>query len=142
MTDPRPQPRVAPLTLRDLSPLHILLIEDNPDIRELMKDLLESGGHRVDDAADGTLGLQQLMAAKPQLALIDIGLPDVDGYALATRARALGSQSALVAMTGHDGVNARQRILGSGFDAHIVKPFVIDLLAPLFHRLCPTPRTA
>lgn len=127
------------LTLRDIPPLHVLLIEDEVDIREILKDLLELYGHRVDEAPDGTRGFERLMATNPQVALIDIGLPGLDGYALAKSIRAApggGAQTRLIAMTGYGGAGDRERALRAGFDAHIVKPVATDELATLLQQLC------
>ena len=131
------------IQLRELQPLHILLIEDDDDIREPMKDLLELCGHRVDDASDGTLGFDLLAATNPHVALIDIGLPGLDGYEVAACARSRGVEmrTRLVAMTGYGRAEDRERALAAGFDAHIVKPVAIDELAGLLQRLCPPNET-
>ena len=102
----------------------ILLVEDNADARETLKRLLELGGHRVRSEPDGEAGLEAALAAPPELALIDIGLPKIDGYELARRMRsALGERTpVLIAITGYGLENDRSRTKAAGFDAHLVKP--------------------
>ncbi len=78
---------------------HVLLIEDSEDNREMMRELLEMEGFRVDVAADGEDGIQQALALRPAVALVDIGLPTLDGYEVARRVRAaLGAGITLVAL--------------------------------------------
>ena len=103
---------------------HILLIEDNADSRELMRSLLESWGHRVSAAADGTAGLQRALEDPPAIAVIDVGLPGIDGYQVAQNLRSTehGRDMLLVALTGYGRPEDRARALESGFDMHLVKP--------------------
>jgi two-component system, sensor histidine kinase len=105
-------------------PLHVVVVEDQDDVRDAMQALLEGWGHRVDAASDGVGGLSLVLDARPDLALIDIGLPGLDGYALARRVRAeLGAQSPrLVALTGFGREEDRERSRLAGFDTHITKP--------------------
>jgi len=103
--------------------LSILLIEDHEDAREAMRALLELDGHAVEAAADGPGGIALLRQSHPDVALIDIGLPGLDGYEVARRIRALGGrQPFLVALTGYGQPEDRQRAAEAGFDAHLVKP--------------------
>ena len=104
-----------------------VVIEDNPDLRELVAELLESLGHRVSTAADGRSGLALIRAERPDVALVDIGLPDLDGYGVA---RALRQDLPvapirLIAMTGYGQDGDRARALDAGFDVHITKPATI-----------------
>lgn len=106
---------------------HVLLVEDNPDIRESLQDLLSLLGHRVDVAADGGSGLSLALSLAPEAALVDIGLPGMDGYELARRIRAAEAERGgraifLVALTGYGRPEDRQRALQAGFSAHLVKP--------------------
>ena len=101
---------------------HVLVIEDNVDLLDLTKDLLEALGCAVECATDGADGLARLLAAPPDIALIDIGLPSLDGYAIATQARARGVRSHLVALSGYGQSEDRQRALAAGFDQHLTKP--------------------
>jgi two-component system, sensor histidine kinase len=102
---------------------HLLLVEDNPDIGETLRDLLQMLGHRVELVRDGLRGVQVALATGPDVALVDIGLPGIDGYEVAQRIRAseAGRRIMLVALTGY-GREDRERALQSGFDAHLVKP--------------------
>ncbi|HZH79140.1 MAG TPA: ATP-binding protein, partial [Archangium sp.] len=121
-----------------LEPLHILLVEDNPDIRETLKDLLELHGHRVEEASDGRSAVDMVLSQRPQVALVDIGLPELDGYKVAelVRASAGGSNTRLVALTGYGHPEDRKRALDAGFDAHLVKPVSSDDLSQILKKLC------
>jgi CheY-like chemotaxis protein len=104
--------------------LRVLVIEDDKDSRETLRLVLEARGHRVDDAENGRAGFQKLLEVRPDLALIDVGLPDLDGYELvrAARARAEGRQLYLVALTGYSQPEDRRRASDAGFDALLAKP--------------------
>jgi CheY-like chemotaxis protein len=104
--------------------LRVLIIEDNPDGRESMRDLLEIWGHRVELAENGVMGLERALASLPDVALIDIGLPGMDGNEVARRIRSVydGDQIALIAMTGYGQPEDRRRALQAGFDSYLVKP--------------------
>jgi len=116
---------------------HLLLVEDNPDIGETLRDLLQMLGHRVELVADGLRGVQTALATHPDAALVDIGLPDIDGYEVARRLRATGegSRILLIALTGYGRPEDRDRALESGFDAHLVKPVELDELNELLAEL-------
>jgi two-component system, sensor histidine kinase len=101
---------------------HILIVEDSEDSRDALRVLLELGGHRVTVAGSGEEGVRIAAAARPDWALIDIGLPDIDGYETARRIRADGRAIRLVALTGHNRPEDRQQALDAGFDAHVAKP--------------------
>ncbi|QRO00306.1 response regulator [Archangium violaceum] len=128
----------AAASLNKLQPLHILLVEDNPDIRETLKDLLELHGHRVEEASDGRSAVDMVLSQRPQVALVDIGLPELDGYKVAelVRASAGGSTTRLVALTGYGHPEDRKRALEAGFDAHLVKPVSSDDLSQVLKKLC------
>ena len=104
--------------------LRVVVVEDQDDVRDAMQELLEGWGHRVDAASDGVGGLSLVLDAKPDVALIDIGLPGLDGYALARRVRdEMGDDSPrLVALTGFGREEDRERSRLAGFDTHITKP--------------------
>nr|WP_232293257.1 response regulator [Stigmatella aurantiaca] len=107
----------------------ILLVEDNSDARQALKDLLELWGHRVQVAQDGMEGLALALEVRPDLALVDIGLPGLDGYRVAKELRArVGRNIRLVAITGYGGPEDRSRALQAGFDHHMVKPVKPDEL--------------
>jgi signal transduction histidine kinase len=111
-------------------PLSIVLIEDSEDIRELMADLLRDWGHTVSVAGDGGAGAELVLSSQPDIAFIDIGLPVLDGYEVATRIRAHACKKPprLVAMTGYGQESDKRRAMSAGFDAHLVKPASIDAL--------------
>ena len=104
--------------------LRVLLIEDNPDSREMLQSWLELDGYQVESADSGARGLEKLFANPPDVALVDIGLPEIDGYEIARRVRAsdIGHQVRLVAVTGYGRTDDHHAILQAGFDEHLVKP--------------------
>ncbi|HEV3116476.1 MAG TPA: ATP-binding protein, partial [Gemmataceae bacterium] len=117
---------------------HILLIEDNADGRVTLQRLLQLLGHRVDIAEDGVRGVAAALANRPQVALIDIGLPTMDGYEVAEKMRAeFGKEIFLVALTGYGQTDDRRRALKAGFDAHVTKPVDITELSALLAALAP-----
>ena len=111
----------------------ILIVEDNDDARESLRLLLESLGHRVIEAGDGQHGLALALHHRPEVVLIDLGLPGLDGYevARALRAGPTGPPVTLIAVTGYGQVEDRRRSKEAGFDAHLVKPVSQSLLSSL-----------
>ncbi|HEY7870772.1 MAG TPA: response regulator, partial [Methylomirabilota bacterium] len=109
----------------------ILVIEDNADAREMLRMLLTLAGHEVHEAADGPAGLVVARTVGPDVALIDVGLPALDGYEVARRLRAAeeGKAMRLIAITGYGQADDRQRARQAGFDAHLTKPLSPDRLA-------------
>jgi CheY-like chemotaxis protein len=117
----------APAAGRD-----VLIVEDNADAAETLRRLLELAGHRVRVAHDGVAGLEALLSGSAQIALVDIGLPRLDGYELARRMRASldgRSQPFMVAVTGYGLPEDRSRALAAGFDEHLTKPVDAAALA-------------
>jgi signal transduction histidine kinase/DNA-binding response OmpR family regulator len=102
----------------------VLLVEDSPDLRAGLGEFLEALGHEVTVAADGVEGSAKLQALRPDVALVDVGLPGIDGYKVARRARAQpgGDALFLVALTGYGGPEAQARAQSAGFDLHLTKP--------------------
>ena len=115
---------------RNDGPLSILIIEDNADVRSMLKTLLEFAGHRVEIAGDGLQGIEMIENQHPDVALVDIGLPALNGYELARKIRANENcqDVFLVALTGYSQLSDRQRALSSGFDAHLAKPVDLEQL--------------
>jgi signal transduction histidine kinase len=112
----------------------ILLVEDNPDSRETMRDLLERFGHRVEVACDGPEALARAGKLRPDVCIVDIGLPGIDGYEVARRLRGqLGDRVYLIALTGYGQPEDRRRAFDAGFDSHFTKPVdvrsIVSLLA-------------
>jgi CheY-like chemotaxis protein len=109
------------------------LIEDSEDAREMLRMMLELAGHVVYDAADGIRGLELLKIVRPDAAIIDIGLPGIDGYQVARKIRAEphGRGMLLLALTGYDSAGDAARASEHGFDHHLVKPVDPDRLARL-----------
>jgi CheY-like chemotaxis protein len=106
------------------TPRRIVIVEDSRDSREMLRFFLEHVGHEVHEAADGPSGLRTILEMRPDVALVDVGLPGLDGYEVARRVRADdgGRAVRLVALTGHAQPEDRERSEGAGFDAHLVKP--------------------
>ena len=111
----------------------VLLIEDNDDAREMFRVMLELAGHVVFDASDGVRGLAVTEAERPDVAIIDIGLPGMDGYQIARRIRErpYGPSMLLLALTGYGFPSDHQRSAEAGFDRHLIKPVDPDELLRL-----------
>jgi signal transduction histidine kinase/CheY-like chemotaxis protein len=130
--------RVHPAALRLEPAKHVLIVEDSPANRDTLQRLLTLWGHRVDTAEDGPRGVARALADHPEVILLDIGLPGLDGYEAARRIRAAaGERVFLIALTGYGQPEDRQRSLDAGFDAHLVKPVDPDALARLVARGVP-----
>jgi signal transduction histidine kinase len=121
----------------------VLLVEDNRDSAETLVEILESWGHTVAHADDGVKGLELAQRWAPDVILIDIGLPAIDGYEVARRLRAryreaLGGDEArprLIALTGYGQEADRRRSEDAGFDHHLVKPVDLTVLKDLLRAL-------
>jgi DNA-binding response OmpR family regulator len=113
----------------------LLVVEDHEDTAEMYRMLLELAGHEVRVARTGEQGLALLRDAPPDVVLIDVGLPDIDGYALARRVRAEpgGDRPHLVALTGHASTDDRDRARQAGFDHYFSKPVDLEALTALLN---------
>jgi signal transduction histidine kinase/CheY-like chemotaxis protein len=112
----------------------MLLVDDQEDARDSLRALLQQEGHEVTAAADGPSALAALAASPVEVALIDIGLPGMDGYELARRVHEAQPSVALVAITGYGQPQDRERAHGAGFDVHLTKPFSYEeLMSALAH---------
>ena len=115
--------------------LKVLVVDDNVDAAQMLATLLEMNGYEVGVAYDGRSALASAVQAPPDVALLDIGLPDIDGHELARRLRATPetTQAMLVALTGYGQAEDRQRAHSAGFDHHMAKPAdlakLLELLA-------------
>ena len=111
----------------------VLLIEDSDAAREMLRMTLELAGHIVHDVPDGVKGLELLDVVHPDVGIIDIGLPVMDGYEVAKRIRQQpqGRDMLLLALSGYDSPDHARRALEHGFNYHLVKPVDLDHLAHL-----------
>jgi CheY-like chemotaxis protein/signal transduction histidine kinase len=117
----------------------VLVVEDNRDARLALRRVLQLWGHEVETAEDGREAVERAGAARPEVALVDIGLPGLDGYGVARQLRAsLGRDVVLVAVTGYGEPHDRRRALEAGFDAHFVKPLTPETLRELLARAVPS----
>jgi CheY-like chemotaxis protein len=115
----------------------ILIVDDNRDALESLATLLELSGHVVCAAPNGEAALALAASFRPDLVLLDLGMPKVDGYEVARRIRAepWGKAMTLVALTGWGHDEDRRRTRACGFDSHMVKPLDFEVLAALLARL-------
>jgi PAS domain S-box-containing protein len=114
----------------------VLLVEDNPDVAESMALLLELLGHQVTVVHDGLGALDVASTIRPDVILIDIGLPGIDGYEVARRLRQDATMHPmLVALTGYGRREDKERALEAGFDHHLTKPVEFDALSSLVETL-------
>lgn len=105
------------------TPSRILIIEDERPMRTVLKDCLEAEGYRVMVAADGADGLDRAIREKPDLILLDIMMPRLDGFALCQELRRLGQDTPILMLTAKSQVDDRVRGLDAGADDYLVKPF-------------------
>ncbi len=110
----------------------VLLIEDSADVRDALVELLELSGHRVEAVATGAEGLASAERSAPEVIVIDVGLPDIDGHEVARRLRARhGGGPFLIAVTGHVRDDDRRAAAAAGFDRHLGKPVDAEALERL-----------
>ena len=100
----------------------VLVVEDNGDVLAALRSKLELDGHTVSTAADGVEGLSRLLKLKPEVSIVDIGLPGLTGYELARHARAAGYAGRMIALSGYGAERDAKAALMAGFDAYLVKP--------------------
>ena len=108
----------------------ILYVEDNPDNRLLIRRVLVAEGYKVVEAANAKDAFERISEAPPDLILMDINMPDIDGYTLTTRLRALPEldQVPIIALTANVMKGDRERSLEAGCDGYLQKPVDIDTL--------------
>jgi CheY-like chemotaxis protein len=106
----------------------VLVVDDNQDAAELIAEVLAELGHTAEVALDGEVALGRALALRPDVALIDLGLPGIDGLEVARRLRAVPALAAirLIAVTGFSGDRDRDLTRDAGFDAHLVKPVHLE----------------
>jgi signal transduction histidine kinase len=134
---------VAVMTNGSKSGHRILLADDNRDALDSLATLLQCDGHEVHTAGDGAEALEVAAQCKPDVVLLDIGMPKLDGYEVARRIRAepWGKQAVLIALTGWGQDEDRRRSREVGFNSHLVKPLDPETLSSLLGGL-PTPATS
>ena len=126
--DTHPKPRAAPRSRR------VLAVDDNDDALQMLAEILRAAGHEVRPVNDGPAALEVAKEFRPQVAILDIGLPAMDGYELATRLRAqMGSETPrLIALSGYGQEADRAQSAAAGFARHLVKPLELaELLATI-----------
>jgi len=131
-----PAPEKRPVGREEPSVRRVLLVEDNEDTREVLRELLEMWGHQVEVAEDGFKGVQLFPVLRPHVALVDLGLPGMDGFQVARTIRESegGRDVFLVALTGYSGEHRTQAV-EAGFNLHLVKPVKPDDLERLLEQI-------
>lgn len=128
---------VVPASSPSPRSIQILVVDDQRDMACSLARLLEGWGHDVDVAADGPSALELALARHPEVVLMDIGLPGMDGLEVARRLREQGVAARLVALTGYGQEEDRLCSLACGFDHHLVKPVNLDELRELIEGAFP-----
>ena len=121
--------------------MRVLIVDDSPVSRELVRDILEPNGHEVFEAPDGAAALRKIEETRPHVVLMDIEMPEFDGYEVIRRLRKDPRFAALrvAAFTAHAMSDDREKALAAGFDDHITKPVRPAVLRTLIARLAPSP---
>ncbi len=126
---------------RPAAPLRVLVADDNRDTTVLLRMRLQRMGHDVRTVNDGAAALNVVADYQPDLVIMDLGMPGVDGHTAAREIRRLptGAHILLVALTGYDDDADRRRSVEAGFDCHLVKPLEEDELESLLRKRRPQP---
>jgi CheY-like chemotaxis protein len=110
----------------------VLIVDDNADAADSLAMLLKLDGHDAESVYDPSIALERVGEFDPEVILLDIGLPIMNGYEVARRLRELGNKARLVALTGYGQAEDIQRARAAGFDSHLVKPVELpDLVKEL-----------
>ena len=119
-----------------ITPRRVLIVDDNADSAESLRLVLVADGHTVETAADGTSALTAAARFKPEVVLLDIALPDMDGYRVAEGLRKApkGETTLIIAVTGYAGDESVRRSREAGIDEHLVKPLDPDRLTAILQR--------
>jgi two-component system CheB/CheR fusion protein len=122
----------------------IVIVEDNSDSREILHELLTEAGFECHAASTGPAALELIAKIRPVIAILDVGLPEMDGFEVARRLRsdAQNDEICLIAMTGYGRASDRAMAKSVGFDQHLVKPVDPAVLLELMGTLRTTPRSA
>ena len=129
--------RPAPARVEDARPsrhARILVVDDNRDAATTLATLLDLHGYVVATAGDGPEAIAAVPSFEPDVAILDIGLPGMDGYELAAQVRSMPRPPRLLALTGYGSAQDRERALAAGFDEHLVKPVDPDRLLEAIDR--------
>jgi signal transduction histidine kinase/ActR/RegA family two-component response regulator len=138
----RPTPTDLAVTAAPAGALRVLVVDDNIDAAEMLSEWLSGAGHQTQMAHDGPGALSAIARFAPDVVLLDIGLPVMDGFEVARRVREYGPVPALVAVTGYGQAIDRERSSKEGFYAHLVKPIDLPALTALLERVkSPSGRT-
>jgi CheY-like chemotaxis protein len=121
--------------------MSIVVVEDQDDARDVLRTLLQLEGHEISTARDGAEGLAMILEKRPQIGLLDIGLPRMNGYDLAAEIRKqMGPSIKLVAMSGYGQAEDVRRAEAAGFDRHLTKPVDPQRLAAALRELGMAPQ--
>ncbi len=116
------------------APRRLLVVDDNRDAAVTMAMLLKLAGHQTSVAHNGKDTLAMLDDVQPEVVLLDIGLPEMDGYELARRIRAIRDDVCLIAVSGYGQAEDRVRSRAAGFDEHFIKPVDSEVLLAFIAR--------
>lgn len=123
LTELRPHTTMAKSMVNEMADGRVLLVEDNDGAREMLEEFLRHEGFDVKSVANGLDAVSEFLRLTPTVCIVDIGLPDLDGFEVARRIRAAEhSPEALIALTGYGQESDRAEVIEAGFDMHIVKP--------------------
>lgn len=132
---------VQPVRQHQAHAATVLVVDDNHDAREMLSTMLSIVGYTTVEAGSGAAALAMAPTAMAQVAIVDIGMPDINGYDVARRLRAdpVTAGMALIALTGYGQESDRARALEAGFDLHLTKPVDFDMLHETLGRICNDP---
>lgn len=116
------------------SPCRVLIVEDHDDCAKSLELFLHLHGYSVKTVANATSALS--LPSNPHVVLLDLGLPDLDGYEAARLMRAKAPRLYIIALTGYAGPATKQHCRDAGIDLHLVKPADLDLLLRVLQSLC------
>jgi len=135
-----PRPALTESQLMRLRPLRVLIADDNVDAAEMLAMLLQASGHETALAFDGMSALEAFEKVRPDVVLLDLGLPDLDGFEVAAHLRTRGRAVPIVAVTGYGDEIMRARTRESGFAGHLLKPVDYESLRRVLETAVPLTR--
>ena len=122
--------------------MHILVVEDDAEVRDFLLRVLREATWAADAASDGAQALAALGAREYDLAILDVGLPDIDGFEVCRRLRERGDRTPVLVLTARNAVNDRVRGLDAGADDYLAKPFAVNELLARLRALARRPATS